>query len=62
MFIDADKPSYLTYLRKVLDGNLLARDGFIVADNVAYKAAPWAPPAEGYQSGSVIDKFNKAVR
>ena len=46
----------------MLDGNLLAEGGFVVADNVAYKAAPWAPPREGYQSGPVMDEFNKAVR
>ncbi|KIP10795.1 hypothetical protein PHLGIDRAFT_125302 [Phlebiopsis gigantea 11061_1 CR5-6] len=61
VFIDADKGNYLNYFHKIVDGGLLARDGFMVVDNVAYKAAPWAPDP-CYNTGPVLDAFNAAVR
>lgn len=64
MFIDADKPNYLTYLHKVLDGNLLSKGGVIAVDNVAYRGAPWAPVPDGWydKSGIRTDEFKQAVR
>ena len=61
VFIDADKGNYLNYFLKVFDCGLLAKDGFIVVDNVAYKGSPWVPNA-CYSSGPILDAFNVSVR
>ena len=61
MFIDADKDNYVNYFQKIMDGGLLNKGGFIAADNVTFKAAPWAPDA-CYDYGPVLDTFNRAVR
>ncbi|KAI0342494.1 S-adenosyl-L-methionine-dependent methyltransferase [Trametopsis cervina] len=63
VFIDADKPNYMSYLRKVLALDLLAKGGVIVADNVAFRGAPWFPvPEEWYQkSGLKSTEFKQAV-
>jgi caffeoyl-CoA O-methyltransferase len=64
VFIDADKQSYLVYLHKVLEGNLLAEGGIVAVDNVAYRGAPWMPvPSEWYaRSGIETDEFKSAAR
>ena len=64
VFIDADKPNYLTYLHEVLEGGLLAQGGVIAVDNVAYRGTPWVPvPDEWYQkSGIETEEFKQAVR
>lgn len=62
VFIDADKPGYIKYLDKILASpTLLAKRGFIAADNVVYKAAPWAPDPV-YKWTNDLHKFNQAVR
>ena len=61
MFIDADKGGYSAYFHKLLQGSLLAKGGFIVADNVVLKGSPWVPDAS-YDLGPAIDAFNRAVR
>ncbi|PSR75705.1 hypothetical protein PHLCEN_2v8996 [Hermanssonia centrifuga] len=61
VFIDADKPNYINYFKKVVESKLLAKGGFIAADNVAYKGSPWAPD-QSYRMGPHIDDFNRAVR
>lgn len=33
IFVDANKDGYETYVKQILDQNLLARDGLIIADN-----------------------------
>ncbi|GJE93464.1 SAM-dependent methyltransferase-like protein [Phanerochaete sordida] len=61
VFIDADKANYINYFHKLVDSGLLGKDGFIVVDNVAFKASPWAPD-DCYSSGPTLDAFNHAVR
>jgi len=62
VFIDADKPSYIKYLGRILDSpTLLAKGGFIAADNVVYKAGPWAPDPV-YKYAKDLHEFNTAVR
>lgn len=61
VFIDADKDNYVNYFHKLVDGGLLSNGGFIVVDNVAFKASPWAPD-DCYKSGPVLDAFNQVVR
>ncbi|KAH6614363.1 O-methyltransferase [Chaetomium sp. MPI-SDFR-AT-0129] len=34
IFVDANKDGYETYVKQILDKNLLARDGVIIADNI----------------------------
>ncbi|GAA5876258.1 hypothetical protein JCM16303_007073 [Sporobolomyces ruberrimus] len=46
VFIDADKPGYESYVRKVLEGGLLKEAGVILADNTLYKGYPWSPPPD----------------
>ncbi|GAA5837848.1 hypothetical protein JCM11251_004676 [Rhodosporidiobolus azoricus] len=45
VFIDADKPSYETYVKAILDLGLLQGDGVILADNTLYKGYAYAPPS-----------------
>ncbi|THH32487.1 hypothetical protein EUX98_g1680 [Antrodiella citrinella] len=62
VFIDADKPSYIKYLERILDSpTLLAKRGFFAADNVVCKAAPWCPDSV-YMSAKALHEFNVAVR
>ncbi|KAH8085414.1 O-methyltransferase-domain-containing protein [Cristinia sonorae] len=62
VFIDADKPSYIKYLDRILSSpTLLAKRGFIAADNVVYKAAPWSPDPV-YKWTNELHSFNQAVR
>ncbi|KAH8094911.1 O-methyltransferase-domain-containing protein [Cristinia sonorae] len=62
IYIDAYKPAYGQYFDAIMASpHLLAKDGLIVVDNVAFKGAPWAP-ASGYDMGQVIDEFNKKIR
>ncbi|KAG0236584.1 hypothetical protein BGW42_003239 [Actinomortierella wolfii] len=37
IFIDADKGNYINYYKFILDNNMLARQGFILADNVLFR-------------------------
>ena len=62
VFIDADKAGYIKYLDRILASpTLLAKGGFIAADNVVYKGAPWVPdPVYKYREDLV--GFNSAVR
>jgi predicted O-methyltransferase YrrM len=41
VFIDANKAEYKDYVQKILDGNLLAKDGVIVCDNILYNGYPY---------------------
>ncbi|EKM57117.1 uncharacterized protein PHACADRAFT_172804 [Phanerochaete carnosa HHB-10118-sp] len=61
VFVDADKSSYISYFHKIMDGGLLGKNGFIIVDNVAFKASPWAPN-DCYSDGPILDAFNQAVR
>jgi len=60
VFIDADKPSYLNYLDRILASpTLLTKGGFIAADNVVWKGGPWAPYEPWVQG--IVHKFTKEV-
>lgn len=62
IFIDAHKPSYTNYFNRIMSSPyLLSKGGLIVADNVAFKAAPWARHPT-YGMAEDIHKFNEAVR
>ncbi|TCD70752.1 hypothetical protein EIP91_001781 [Steccherinum ochraceum] len=62
VFIDADKPSYIKYLDRILASpTLLAKRGFIAADNVVYKASPWVPDPV-YKWREDLHAFNQHVR
>ena len=43
VFIDADKPSYTSYVSLILELDLLAKNGIILADNTLYKGYVYAP-------------------
>ena len=45
-----------------MEGGLLAKGGFIAADNVAYKGAPWAADPAYADLVPSIDAFNRDVR
>merc|ERR1712023_470573 len=66
VFIDANKAEYKDYVQKILDGNLLSKDGVIVCDNILYNGYPYVdahfdaqPARRGF--GDAIKEFNQWV-
>jgi caffeoyl-CoA O-methyltransferase len=66
VFIDANKAEYKDYVQKILDGNLLAKDGVIVCDNILYNGYPYVsshfdaqPARRGF--GDAVKDFNQWV-
>ncbi|XP_071096377.1 uncharacterized protein [Haliotis cracherodii] len=55
VYLDADKPNYTAYFKKLLDLDLLAAGGTLMVDNSLYYGYPYTQP------GSTVDLFNKAV-
>ncbi|KAF8448250.1 O-methyltransferase-domain-containing protein [Kalaharituber pfeilii] len=73
IFIDADKRNYINYLKIILERNLLAPNGVLVADNALRRGlvadqssdnpAASGPDAEERLKGAeAMDNFNKAVK
>jgi caffeoyl-CoA O-methyltransferase len=60
VFIDADKAGYVDYLNLLLEGNLLAPNGVICADNTLMQGQPYLQ-GETTANGSAIAQFNEAV-
>lgn len=60
VFVDADKPGYVGYLRTVLDRGLLAAGGVIAVDNTLLQGEPYLP-GEPSRNGEAIAAFNAAV-
>ncbi|NJK77316.1 MAG: SAM-dependent methyltransferase [Microcoleus sp. SU_5_6] len=60
VFIDADKAGYLDYLNLLLEGNLLAPNGAICADNTLMQGQPYLL-GEATANGVAIAQFNEAV-
>lgn len=60
VFIDADKAGYLDYLNLLLEGNLLAPNGAICADNTLMQGQPYLQ-GETTANGAAIAQFNEAV-
>jgi predicted O-methyltransferase YrrM len=61
VFIDADKPGYLGYVEFLLDGPLLAAEGFIAVDNTLLQGEPYLPAGERSPNGAAIAEFNAAL-
>ena len=61
VFIDADKKEYIDYLKLLLEGNLLAPDGFICVDNTLLQGQPYLPPHQRTANGEAIAQFNRFV-
>jgi caffeoyl-CoA O-methyltransferase len=61
IFIDADKPGYLDYLRTVLDTGLLAEGGLICADNTLLGGQAYLEDGTPSANGAAIAEFNQAV-
>jgi caffeoyl-CoA O-methyltransferase len=66
VFIDANKAEYKDYVQKILDGNLLSKDGVIVCDNILYNGYPYVdshfdaqPARRGF--GDAVKEFNQWV-
>ncbi|KAL8283357.1 hypothetical protein RQP46_005767 [Phenoliferia psychrophenolica] len=62
VFVDADKPSYETYVRLLLDLELLAPEGLILADNTLYKGYVYAPEFSGETAQSPTVNLNSNNR
>lgn len=65
VFIDADKAGYLDYLRRILDGGLLAQHGVVCVDNTLMQGQPYIDPDVAGEptpaNGQAIAGFNRAV-
>ena len=61
VFIDADKKGYIQYFQKLLDTNLLARQGFILVDNTLLQGQAYLPAESRTANGEAIASFNRAV-
>jgi predicted O-methyltransferase YrrM len=59
VFIDADKPGYITYYEMVIQR--LNDNGLIIADNVLFHGQVLEEPLTG-KNALAIDAFNKHVR
>lgn len=68
IFIDADKKDYIEYYDMIMERNLLAKDGIIVADNVLAKgctvdsSAGEHPSDSAVKNGAELRKFNDHVK
>lgn len=63
VFIDADKAGYVTYFKKIMDGNLLAPGGTILFDNALGAGVPYSPnPDPENKSGAAIKECNKYLK
>src|SRR6476620_5798390 len=58
VFIDADKPGYITYYDMVVER--LSKNGLIIADNVLFHGQVLEDPIKG-KNALAIDAFNKHV-
>ncbi|EPQ28370.1 uncharacterized protein PFL1_04197 [Pseudozyma flocculosa PF-1] len=67
IFIDADKPGYLSYYKTIMEKNLLKKGGLLVVDNTLYKGSPFAPEIVDFDdeiskpNADAITEFNKVV-
>ncbi len=59
VFIDADKPGYITYYDMVVER--LSENGLIIADNVLFHGQVLEDPIKG-KNAVAIDAFNKHVK
>ena len=60
VFIDADKPGYVDYLRTLLDRGLLAPGALVCADNTLMQGEPYLPGCASV-NGEAVAAFNRAV-
>jgi caffeoyl-CoA O-methyltransferase len=59
IFLDADKPNYISYYERILARGLLAADGTIAVDNVLWGGKAATPPT---QVADWVDEWALAVR
>jgi caffeoyl-CoA O-methyltransferase len=57
--VDAEKQGYLDYLRAILDGDLIADNGFVVVDNTLMQGQPYLGMPT--PNGEAIRAFNDYV-
>ncbi|KAI5478349.1 caffeoyl-CoA O-methyltransferase [Pseudohyphozyma bogoriensis] len=60
VFIDADKPSYLTYVKLLVDLDMLAPGGIILGDNTLYKGYPYAGSTNPVSPSAHINSNNRS--
>jgi len=60
VFLDADKPNYLSYYNQLMDGGLLKLGGLLVVDNSMYKGEE-LPGGELSENGAGIKSVNGAI-
>ena len=61
VFIDADKKGYVDYFKILLDGGLLAANGWICVDNTLLQGQPYLSPERQTANGAAIARFNRVV-
>lgn len=61
VFLDADKPGYLSYFNRLLDEDLLRVGGLLVVDNTLLQGEPYASGGPSTDFGQAIRHFNEEV-
>ncbi|KAI8871319.1 S-adenosyl-L-methionine-dependent methyltransferase [Ramicandelaber brevisporus] len=60
VFIDADKPGYIGYVKTLLDRNMISPNGVILADNVTFSGlVPKVDPQTGKVPQNVVDALSE---
>lgn len=61
VFVDADKTGYADYVRRLLDGPLLAGGACICVDNTLLQGEPYRAGGPAGENGTAIAAFNETI-
>ena len=62
VFVDADKPNYINYVKFILDNNLIQKGGIIVADNTLLQGEVYLEESERSKAGQAMSDFNEYLK
>ena len=62
VFVDADKPNYINYVKFILDNSLIQKGGIIVADNTLLQGEVYLEESERSKAGQAMSDFNEYLK
>ena len=62
IFVDADKPNYINYVKFILDNGLIQKRGIIVADNTLLQGEVYLEESERSKAGQAMSEFNEYLK